>query len=198
MIKDMGCLSLCLLGNFSCFFVVCWFFSKSIFSKNSFTNTIRVSNSLDPDQARQNVGPDLDPNCLQRLSADDTRRQSLIIILGCLWVNRLFISCPTVPVFRVRINQETRYTHAVTELGWASAKFMSSLHNFIALSLTLICDRQKIGVLLIWLIVVSDVQLRVVTVFFLISQPKHKLKCGCPKEASVCDLKPHIFLGKFD
>ena len=29
-------------------------------------NTIRVSNSLDPDQARHFVGPDLGPNCLQR------------------------------------------------------------------------------------------------------------------------------------
>ena len=28
-------------------------------------NTIRVSNNLDPGQARQNVGPDLGPNCLQ-------------------------------------------------------------------------------------------------------------------------------------
>ena len=27
---------------------------------------IRVSNSLDPDQARRFVGPELDPNCLQR------------------------------------------------------------------------------------------------------------------------------------
>ena len=26
---------------------------------------------LDPDQDRHSVGPDLDPNCLQRLSADD-------------------------------------------------------------------------------------------------------------------------------
>ena len=31
-----------------------------------------MSNSLDPDQARHFVGPDLGPNCLQRLSADDT------------------------------------------------------------------------------------------------------------------------------
>ena len=46
--------------------------SKSTFSKNSFRNTIRVSNSLDPDLARQNVGPDLGPNCLQRLSTDIT------------------------------------------------------------------------------------------------------------------------------
>ena len=35
-----------------------------------FFNTIRVSNSLDPDQARHFVRPDLDPNCLQKLSAD--------------------------------------------------------------------------------------------------------------------------------
>ena len=31
-----------------------------------------MSNSLDLDQARHFVGPDLGPNCLQRLSADDT------------------------------------------------------------------------------------------------------------------------------
>ena len=36
--------------------------------------TIRVStrsNGLDPDQDQQSVGPDLGPNCFQRLSADD-------------------------------------------------------------------------------------------------------------------------------
>ena len=38
-----------------------------------FFNTIRVLSSLDPDQARQNVGPDLGPNCLQRLSANNKR-----------------------------------------------------------------------------------------------------------------------------
>ena len=36
-----------------------------------FFNTIRVSNSLDPDQAQHFVGPNLGPNCLQRLSADN-------------------------------------------------------------------------------------------------------------------------------
>ena len=35
-----------------------------------FFNTIRVSNSLDPDHAQHFVGPDLGSNCLQRLSAD--------------------------------------------------------------------------------------------------------------------------------
>ena len=46
------------------------FFSKLILSKNSFANTIRVSNSLDPDQARHFVGLDLGPNCLQNIPAD--------------------------------------------------------------------------------------------------------------------------------
>ena len=54
------------------FFVVCCLFSKSFFFINSFRNTIRVTNSLDPDQARHFVGPDLGPSCLQRLPADDT------------------------------------------------------------------------------------------------------------------------------
>ena len=37
-------------------------------------NTIRVSNSLDPDQAQHF---DLGPNCLQRLSAEGTSRQGV-------------------------------------------------------------------------------------------------------------------------
>ena len=47
-------LTLCMLGNFSCFF-----------QKKSFRNTFIVSNGLDPGQD-QHVGPDLGPNCLQR------------------------------------------------------------------------------------------------------------------------------------
>ena len=53
-------------------------FFKIDFLKNSFRNTIRKSNSLDPDQARSFVGPDLGPNCLPRLSADDTGKAYLI------------------------------------------------------------------------------------------------------------------------
>ena len=40
----------------------------------SLWNTISLSNNLDPDQDRQNVGPDLGPNCLQRLLADNKSR----------------------------------------------------------------------------------------------------------------------------
>ena len=62
------------LRNFSCYFAACWFFSQWTFSKNSFRNTIRVSNRLNPDQALHFVGPDLCPIYLQRLSADDISR----------------------------------------------------------------------------------------------------------------------------
>ena len=38
---------------------------------SSILNTIKASNTLDPDQERHSVGPDLGPKCLQRLSASD-------------------------------------------------------------------------------------------------------------------------------
>ena len=63
------------LGNWHAFSLSADFFSKSTLSKNSF---IRVSNSLDPDQARHFVEPDLGPNYLQRLSADDYGRQRVL------------------------------------------------------------------------------------------------------------------------
>ena len=51
-------------------YIACWgivhvFCCLLLFSKNSFSNsnTIRVTNNLGPDS----VGPDLGPNCLQRL-----------------------------------------------------------------------------------------------------------------------------------
>ena len=52
-------------------------FKQSSFSNNSFRNTSTVSNKFDPDQACQFVEPDLSQNCLQKLSADDTRRQKV-------------------------------------------------------------------------------------------------------------------------
>ena len=63
--------ALCMLANFSSFSVVCRYFSKLTFHQNYFRNTIRVSNSLDPDQVRRSVGPDLGPNGLRILSADN-------------------------------------------------------------------------------------------------------------------------------
>ena len=56
-----------MLDNFTRFLLCLLIF----FSKRYFRNTVRVSNNLDPDQARQNVGPDLGPNNLQK--SDDKK-----------------------------------------------------------------------------------------------------------------------------
>ena len=61
-------------------------------------NTIRASNSLDPDQARSFIGPDLAPNCLQKLSADDIYRRSVNFCFCCFsertiyWLRDIFQS----------------------------------------------------------------------------------------------------------
>ena len=46
------------------------FFQNKLFSNNSFRNTIRVSNGLDPDQGH---------NCLQRLPAD-----KIFLVAACI------------------------------------------------------------------------------------------------------------------
>ena len=79
------------LVNYECFFFVYFFFFalllRSFFFQNHLIRRILpeipfVSNSLDPDQAPPNVGTELGPSCLQRLSADNTSRQNLIILLS--------------------------------------------------------------------------------------------------------------------
>ena len=42
----------------------CSLFNSLPASGDFFHLLITIANILDPDQARQNVGPDLDPNCL--------------------------------------------------------------------------------------------------------------------------------------
>ena len=59
-------LILCMLGKIFKIYCRLLSFFKITFFKNSFRNTARVSNSLEPDQARHVVGPDLGPSCLQR------------------------------------------------------------------------------------------------------------------------------------
>ena len=59
------------------------FIQNQLFQKNSFKNPIKVSNSLDPDQDRQSVSPDLGKNYLQRLSTDDKSCQYQRKIYNC-------------------------------------------------------------------------------------------------------------------
>ena len=44
-------------------------------------NAISV-NSLDPDQARHFVGPDLDPKCMKKVSADDNSEVYILTLHG--------------------------------------------------------------------------------------------------------------------
>ena len=67
-------------------FVFCWLISKLTFFKYFFRNTIWESNGLDPDQD-EHFGPNLDPNCLQRLSADDKSRRQRVYWL-IVWLSQ--------------------------------------------------------------------------------------------------------------
>ena len=49
------------------------FYQNELFQK-FLSEKLSVSNCLDPDQDQHSAGPDLDPNCLQRLSADGKSR----------------------------------------------------------------------------------------------------------------------------
>ena len=64
-----------MLGNFSCFCCPLQTVFKLTFSKHSFRNSIRVSNGLDPDLEQHSVSPNLDPNCLQRLSVSTSKER---------------------------------------------------------------------------------------------------------------------------
>ena len=62
------------------------FYEIKVFFKKKYSLRyirVHVINILDPDQARQKVGPDLDPNCLQKSSGEDTcPDKELINIVG--------------------------------------------------------------------------------------------------------------------
>ena len=75
-------LTLCLLGIFTCFCRLLIFFQNLPFQKFLSRIPRRASDSLDPNQAQQNVGPDLGPNCLQRLSAGVTSRQRVTQLIS--------------------------------------------------------------------------------------------------------------------
>ena len=64
-------ITICMLGDLSCCCYLLIFFKFKFFN---FFSGIRVSNGLDLDVDQCSVGPDLNPNCLQRSSADDKSR----------------------------------------------------------------------------------------------------------------------------
>ena len=61
---------------FHAFLLSADFFKNKLFRK-ILSGIPSVSNSLDIDQTRHFLGPDLGPNCLQKVSADNTSGQEL-------------------------------------------------------------------------------------------------------------------------
>ena len=70
------------MNVFFCIASAEFFFPKIIYFEKNLPEIPFVSNSLDPDQAPPNVGTELGPSCLQRISADNTSRQNLINLLS--------------------------------------------------------------------------------------------------------------------
>ena len=63
-----------MLGNFSCFCCrLLAFFLNNVFKIlfQEHYQSVRLFGTLDPHQDQNSVGPNLDPNCSQRLSADE-------------------------------------------------------------------------------------------------------------------------------
>ena len=64
---------------------------------------------MDPDQPRHSFGPDLGPNCLQRLSADDTSRRPVNANPLSICKVLLYIACLKefyVSIFVIKTNNE--------------------------------------------------------------------------------------------
>ena len=72
--------TLCMVYDFACCFIVCCFL-VNIFKKIFQEYHPVLSNSLDPDHALHFVRSYLGPDSLQRLSANDTGRQRVCILV---------------------------------------------------------------------------------------------------------------------
>ena len=118
-------------GNFSCFCChLLIFFKINFFEKKKFRNTIRVSNGFDQVQDQHFVGPDLGPNCLQKLSEDDKTDASIVVRVNdrVLSVQMKSLECLMVVTL-----------HASVFCWWSLQKVWTQIRpNKICLILTLV------------------------------------------------------------
>ena len=104
-------------------------FFKIIFSKNYFRNTIWVS-SKDPDQARHFVGPDMRPNCLQKLSRADTGRKW--VLSGLIWVQSVCKSYQQMTLADKRVKMEMNWSNQlVWEILFWQLKWINYCYNTV-------------------------------------------------------------------
>ena len=108
------------------------FFQNILFSKNYFRYTIRVSNSLDPDQDRHLVGPDLVPDCLQRLSADN-KSCHLQGRVNYWLVTRSLKSSQSWTTSVTMLSAEGGWSHAASVCGASFTKFFLFVNHHLPL-----------------------------------------------------------------
>ena len=123
-----------------------------------------MSNSLDPDQDRHSVGPDLGPNCLQRSSADDKspRLTYLLMLMSKSAVTGSVILVPNISKVRL-YHREVQRCHP---LHWLTAYFTNTegtrikpvlkTSNIGGPPVKYFTDRSK-AILLLWIFYVFSV-----------------------------------------
>ena len=83
-----------------------------------------MSNSLDPDQARRFVGPDLGPNCLPRLSADVTGKQRVnLSSFHPLYLKTLASLCSSTAWFGCDLVRNKRFSQAEAQMFATPVQF---------------------------------------------------------------------------
>ena len=81
------CNSICMLGNFACYFCHLLTFFQINFKK--IMNSIRVSNCLDQDKDRHSVRPDLSPNCFKGYQQTTKVADSMKRVKKCLVIIKM-------------------------------------------------------------------------------------------------------------
>ena len=110
-------------------------FQSFFFLINSFRNIISVANSLEPVQTLHNVGPDLGPNCLQTLPADDKVAASKEIVI--ILILFLFKKSRNVFIHYLRIKQWK-------QLFMQRSAFGEDLFSFLlTIQILLLCSWEK-------------------------------------------------------
>ena len=84
---------------------------------------------MDPDQARHFVGPDLGPKCLQKLSANNTRRYELCLQSTAMVMSRWSVNLPRVGLYQrimkvLTSNPITIIVECKNHMGWDATKLV--------------------------------------------------------------------------
>ena len=109
----------------------------------------RVPNSLDPDQVRTFVGPDLGPGCFKQLSMDDTSRQKKVwkcvgkywvVCQATIWLQEPWCACVVVCT---EVDQGRHKQVWKVESWMFSSKLDKSCHLYISTNAYVVCAQKN-------------------------------------------------------